>query len=65
MKNGLSCFISLYHSVSELEATASRNLQQDASGSDIIGTVEETLKTCAQSSQPSDLNASSYQGDYK
>ena len=51
--------------ISELEATASENLQPDASGSGSIGAVEETLKACAQTSQTSEFNASSYQGDYK
>ena len=50
---------------SELEATASQNLQLDASGSDSIGALEETLKGCVQTSQPSEFNASSYQGDYR
>ena len=44
--------------------TASQNLL-DASGSDSLGAEEKTLKACAQTSQPSEFNASSYQGDYK
>ena len=50
--------------ISELEVTASQNLL-DASGSDSLGAEEKTLKACAQTSQPSEFNASSYQGDYK